>query len=715
MRAIREPLSLWDPTTLATTINRLLINASNNTMSNANSDIDLLATKGNAILKYKTLVLIDTTLLPPWVMARIITIDDDQTIFSHYAHEVNIAILIKWIHINNAKSCAYELASSYSDITDVKLLHLAVMYCMTLPADICRNKIYELHSNIASPDTIIDVWASNKLMRDNVNYTYWIENHPKYRGKHMCLLNRTCKHVVDILSMLESIYYHREELSVIGHAFNKIAAHPHDWQERAWSLIRRRGQVYDYFTGTSESDEIDWSRIKITDGLRLYIPSKSLTIAHYNLLKFLIYPLNHVYTHMLHLLHNHNWEAYVPPYFCRCVDAVLGPCGAKLTVQAHTTILHNLHGYWQNNHKNIPSGRYLRYFPLIRHIKKSVEIATTDHIVKGILITKIRKYASLSIIPIESVPIFFDDLPDMIEMREFNTYPSKALIAFENSRTVSRYPGVTNAILNHLLIKDMTSSLLQGPKPVIDELTFSQYISGLSDINNLLVTTSHNFGLTYQYVMYYLVPEYRLFPWKDTEHLRVEALKFGLRTDGCAVNSSMIQTIGDRPLDLPHITLSIGYDDDQYHWLIQLYYDQLEQLSMTATTLCHLLCEMTPENVEFLKLWSPLHHGCNYDISSLDLSQVDKNLFTLLICHQVVDRDTLELDTLPDAFKAIMSDLKDCPICTNYILEDELTKTRCGHIFHNSCLETWLHQPKDTCPVCRGDIDDYDLRDHVLS
>lgn len=44
----------------------------------------------------------------------------------------------------------------------------------------------------------------------------------------------------------------------------------------------------------------------------------------------------------------------------------------------------------------------------------------------------------------------------------------------------------------------------------------------------------------------------------------------------------------------------------------------------------------------------------------------------------------------------------ECSICLECI-DDEKTKTTCGHYFHKSCLNTWL-QKHNTCPVCRTQI-----------
>ncbi len=43
---------------------------------------------------------------------------------------------------------------------------------------------------------------------------------------------------------------------------------------------------------------------------------------------------------------------------------------------------------------------------------------------------------------------------------------------------------------------------------------------------------------------------------------------------------------------------------------------------------------------------------------------------------------------------------KNCTICID-TFSDDLTITKCGHIFHTNCIDGWRN---NTCPVCRLDI-----------
>lgn len=43
----------------------------------------------------------------------------------------------------------------------------------------------------------------------------------------------------------------------------------------------------------------------------------------------------------------------------------------------------------------------------------------------------------------------------------------------------------------------------------------------------------------------------------------------------------------------------------------------------------------------------------------------------------------------------------DCPICMDSLLKTDLFTTRCGHMFHGSCMITHL-KLHNNCPMCRG-------------
>jgi hypothetical protein len=43
---------------------------------------------------------------------------------------------------------------------------------------------------------------------------------------------------------------------------------------------------------------------------------------------------------------------------------------------------------------------------------------------------------------------------------------------------------------------------------------------------------------------------------------------------------------------------------------------------------------------------------------------------------------------------------EDCPICFKQLKYETIVKTNCGHAFHQSCIDKWLHSVPH-CPMCR--------------
>ncbi|MED6150475.1 hypothetical protein PIB30_072639 [Stylosanthes scabra] len=51
-------------------------------------------------------------------------------------------------------------------------------------------------------------------------------------------------------------------------------------------------------------------------------------------------------------------------------------------------------------------------------------------------------------------------------------------------------------------------------------------------------------------------------------------------------------------------------------------------------------------------------------------------------------------------------DMIECSICMEVFKDGELVQPLglCSHQFHSSCLYSWLHSGKSTCPLCRVDL-----------
>lgn len=61
---------------------------------------------------------------------------------------------------------------------------------------------------------------------------------------------------------------------------------------------------------------------------------------------------------------------------------------------------------------------------------------------------------------------------------------------------------------------------------------------------------------------------------------------------------------------------------------------------------------------------------------------------------------------------SVHNQTSDCAICMTSVLSG--TKTPCGHVFHNNCMQKWLgstmlrcmEKDSGTCPMCRSTISD---------
>lgn len=56
----------------------------------------------------------------------------------------------------------------------------------------------------------------------------------------------------------------------------------------------------------------------------------------------------------------------------------------------------------------------------------------------------------------------------------------------------------------------------------------------------------------------------------------------------------------------------------------------------------------------------------------------------------------------------------NCSICTEPMISN-LSTTPCGHLFHTSCLQTWMNQGTNQhrCPICRSNISSQNEQNQV--
>lgn len=75
-----------------------------------------------------------------------------------------------------------------------------------------------------------------------------------------------------------------------------------------------------------------------------------------------------------------------------------------------------------------------------------------------------------------------------------------------------------------------------------------------------------------------------------------------------------------------------------------------------------------------------------------------------LVCADVI-RERLPLLTFgkfAERFREIEEDIV-CAVCLNLFEKDDEIRELCNccHVFHRNCLDRWIDQRHDTCPLCR--------------
>ena len=67
-------------------------------------------------------------------------------------------------------------------------------------------------------------------------------------------------------------------------------------------------------------------------------------------------------------------------------------------------------------------------------------------------------------------------------------------------------------------------------------------------------------------------------------------------------------------------------------------------------------------------------------------------------CYSCIDKELTEYVNYVDSPEG------ECCICCNdYNTDVDVSKLKCNHIFHNTCIKTWL-STSGTCPICRNNV-----------
>lgn len=85
-----------------------------------------------------------------------------------------------------------------------------------------------------------------------------------------------------------------------------------------------------------------------------------------------------------------------------------------------------------------------------------------------------------------------------------------------------------------------------------------------------------------------------------------------------------------------------------------------------------------------------------------DITPEDYDL--LLLLDDSVPKKTASEEGLARIKIVKAVDGEDCAICFTAYENEDCKQTPCGHNFHGACIDQWLKQCKDTCPLCNAKV-----------
>ena len=84
----------------------------------------------------------------------------------------------------------------------------------------------------------------------------------------------------------------------------------------------------------------------------------------------------------------------------------------------------------------------------------------------------------------------------------------------------------------------------------------------------------------------------------------------------------------------------------------------------------------------------------------------NNNIRLINFSSQLLDNDVSQLDSrILENIDDLCPEKKRCTICLeNFIKFDKIINLSCLHMFHDSCIKTWLKK-NDYCPICKNKIE----------
>ena len=78
-----------------------------------------------------------------------------------------------------------------------------------------------------------------------------------------------------------------------------------------------------------------------------------------------------------------------------------------------------------------------------------------------------------------------------------------------------------------------------------------------------------------------------------------------------------------------------------------------------------------------------------------------------------MDESIIQTEDISEDISEDITIIDKCSIChTENININEICKTNCNHLYCKECLDTWLNRGNIDCPMCRGDISEYEYNNY---
>lgn len=241
--------------------------------------------------------------------------------------------------------------------------------------------------------------------------------------------------------------------------------------------------------------------------------------------------------------------------------------------------------------------------------------------------------------------------------------PNMRIIYYPEDRPPSPYPDDENILYYE------EEELFPNPGDIEDLEEFSHLLQPLQPLNPLPNNLLQNFYNTFPVHnpfpnIFEPIPfNYNIIPPEAVNNLE----NLGLNTNNTNINSNN----ADSNSTYPFIQLPIfDIDNNDFNTIFPTH-DNLYSVLMNTINILGNIMENIPENVE---------------VSNLTQEQIDK--IPCKICNNILDSSVFKTN--------------ECIICyEEYKANDKCRILNCKHIFHQACIDKWLLENSNTCPLCK--------------